>query len=544
MSQIARPRAGNQLGGSEAVASVNVGGASFTNPRWIWASANDYHVVSSGGITTSAQFPAFRRKTRIAGGRWAALAPVYLAASIQSNRTPAGASLDLANHTICGALEMSNGTEPTVFGSSNVGGTKIACTWGTVDEILVSGGMLVIGDPIYASAASLPFFEFTNRNLLPWERLGVSKAAAANVLASGNTIQEYNAPWNSRAKSEASFAAVKSTTMGADGSQGGGAGQYGLSDGADCSGFLGWIGIPLSGQKATMFTGTSIIQGTGDNNNRQGGVDPAGNTFANYDLIGWPCRWAESLTKSAPVLNFAIGGSGAVSLWNPSGNDWGSSSDAALSREVVANLAQYFDFFQVHDPQNDNISTIRASLETAIRMVRASNPAIKIFSVRVPNGGPTMAGGSTAYDSGNLNPKYAIYDTLFTEKKIDYQLDLRIDAANTFVTRANIESGTTTALGTTTTLIDTTKNWVRNFWVNQWVEIAGVKQRITANTATQLTFTAYGGAVASATAYAINGNTSDDQLHPSTYGHRVMAAAFETEQLRVGMNIPSFTRTK
>lgn len=524
---------------------VNVGGASFTNPRWIWASVNDYHVVSTGGITTTAQFPAFRRKARIAGGRWLALAPVYLAASFQSTRSPAGASLDLANHTICGALEMSNGTEPTSFNSSNVGGTKIACTWGGVDEILVSGGMLVIGDPIYASAASLAFFEFPNRNNLPWERIGFSKAAATDVLPNRNSIQEYNVPLCLRAKSEASFAAVKTTTMGADGSQGGGAGQYGLGNQGDTCGFLGWIGIPLSGQKATMFTGTSITQGTGDNSSMQGGVDPAGNTFANYDLIGWPCRWAESLTKSAPCLNFAVGASAARSLWSPSGNDWGSSSDAALSREVVANLAQYFDFFQVHDPQNDNISTMRAAVETSIRMVRAANPAIKVFSVRVPNGGPTMAGGNTAYDSASLDPKYAVFDTLFAEKKIDFQLDLRIDAANTFVTRANIESGTTTALGTTTTLIDTTKSWRTNFYAGQWVEIAGVKQLISANTATTLTFSAYGAAVASGVSYVINGNTSSDQLHPNTYGHRVMGAErFEAEQLRVGMNIPSFTRTK
>jgi hypothetical protein len=535
---------GKVIGAEALRIKVNTGGSASTDPRWIWASTSEPHSVSSGGITTSAQFPAFRRKTRIAGGRWAALAPVYLAASLQSIRSPAGASLDLANHTICGALEMSNGNEPTSYTSANTGGQKIAITWGGVDEILVSGGMLVIGDPIYASTASLPYFEFTNRNLLPWERLGVSKAAATDVLASGSGNQEYNAPWNARAKSEASFAAVKSTTMGADGSQGGGAGQYGLSTGSDCPGFIGWIGIPLSGQKATMFTGTSITQGTGDSYRRQGGVDPAGNTFANYDNVGFPSRWAEALTKSAPCMNFAVGASGAVSLWNPSGNDWGSASDAALSRELVAQLAQYFDFFQVHDPQNDNVSTIRASLEAAIRMVRANNPAIKIFSVRVPNGGPTMAGGSVAYDAGNLDPKYAVYDTLFAEKKIDYQLDLRIDGGNTFATRANIESGTTTALGTTTTLTDSTKSWARNFWVNQWVEIAGVKQRITANTATTLTFTAYGAAVASGVSYAINGNTSDDQLHPSTYGHRVMAANFETEQLRVGMNIPSFTRTK
>jgi hypothetical protein len=439
---------------------------------------------------------------------------------------------------------MSNGTEPTSFNSSNVAGQKIAITWGGVDQILVSGGMLVIGDPIYASQASLSAFEFPNRNLLPWERIGFSKAAATDVLPNRNSIQEYNIPMCLRAKSEASFAAVKTTTMGANGSQGGGAGEYGLGNSGDTCGFLGWIGIPLSGQKATMFTGTSIVQGTGDDDNMQGGVDPAGNTFANYDLIGWPCRWAESLTKSAPCLNFAIGASGAVSLWNPSGNDWGSASAGALSREIVSDLAVYFDFFQVHDPQNDNISTIQASVENCIRMVRSKNPSIKVFSVRVPNGGPTMAGGNTAYDSGNLNPKYAVYDTLFAAKKIDYQLDLRINAGNTFATLANIESGTTTALGTTTTLIDTTKNWRAGYWVNQWVEIAGVKQLISANTATTLTFSAYGAAVASATAYVINGNTSSDQVHPSTYGNRVMAANFEAEQLRVGMNIPSFTRTK
>jgi hypothetical protein len=453
-----------------------------------------------------------------------------------------GASLDLANHTICGALEMSNGTEPTSYLSTNVGGQKIAITWNGIDEILVSGGMLVVGDPIYASQASLSAFEFPNRNNQPWERIGFSKTSAANVLASVNGAQDYNAPMCIRSKSEASFAAVKSTTMTSTGAQTGAAGEYSLG-GADTCGFLGWIGIPLDGQKATMFTGTSIIDGEGDGSSMQGGVDPAGNTFANYDNSGWPGRWAQSLTKSAPYLNFAVGASAAVSLWNPSGNDWGSASAGALSREIVAQLAVYFDFFGVHDPNNDALGTLAASLDNCIRMVRSNNPSIKIFCVRVSNGGTTMAGGNTAYNGG-LAAKYAVYDPFLANKKIDYQLDLRIDAGDLFATKANIDSGTTTALGTTTTLIDTTKNWFRNSLVNQWVEIAGVKQQITANTPTSLTFTAYGAAVGAGTAYVINGNTSYDQLHPSSYGHRVMAAAFEAEQLRVGMNIPSFTRTK
>jgi hypothetical protein len=523
---------------------VNSSGSARTSPRWIWASCSFYQQVASGGAS-GAQHAAFRGKTRIAGGRWLALAPVYLAASWYPTRAPFGSSLDFPKHTICGALELSNGTEPTSWTSSNVGGQIRAVRWGGADELMVAGGMLVIGDPIYASDFSLPWFEFPNRALLPWERFGVSKASAGDLLPTVDLSQNYNAPMNTRNKSEANFAAVKATIMGANGGTSGGAGQFNASDGADRAGFLGWVGIPLDGQRATMETGTSIKQGTGDGGSILPGVDPAGNTPRNYDLIGYPCRWAQALTKSAPCLNISIGASSLSSLWGQTHNDWANPSDHALSAELIVKLSPYFDYFGLHDPNNEpDVPNHLVACENAIRSIRQASPGIKIFSVRLPNGGADSAGNTSAYNAATLDPRYANLDALFAAKKIDYQLDLRSGGSNEFVVTADIESGVTTALGTTTTLVDTSKNWLRNFFVGSQVSIGGVPKVITSNTSTTLSFSALGSAVASGTPYSILGHTTGDRTHPNAHGIRVLANNFESEQMRVGMNIPSFPRTK
>lgn len=523
--------------------------SSGTSPRAIWAS-NDEMLVAGTGQDTTNQFFSTRVKTSIAGGNWAAIAPVYCGSYLTGFKSPVGTN-NTDRATLSFTLELGNGSFQNTYTSTNAGSTApFQGTFnGNVDAVLLPGDILV-GDWVYPTDLGLSTFNFSDRTKLPWIRTAWSKNSATDVLGALSSARtEYNYPCNSHIAICDDYAHAKTLGL-ITGVTNYNSGNNFYSAGGSQSlpAPIGWIGIPASGQKAIIAMGTSIRDGDGSGLFRQGGVNPANNTMSNYDLPGWPNRFGGKLTRSVPVLNFGVGASTLYGRWSPdtAANSWMVGGYPAFNNQrlLLAKFCSWFDLLIADDVNNDSTGTFPDSLYHFTRFIQEQNPTIKIYGVREPNGGIDISGATVPY-GGGLDTKWSNEDSMVTNGYWDGMMTNREDINTKFFVDAGVQlSSTTTSNGTTTSLIDSGQNWLNAQWTNSWIKIGGVKQVITGCVGTTMTFNAFAGAVNSGTAYTIEGNTTSDQLHPNTYGQWRIADNLEAQLASKGISIPYFTRTQ
>ncbi len=254
-----------------------------TSPRATWASVSKRFEIHASGGGLSNQFFATRVKAKIAGGKWAALAPVFVCASLTTLQSPFGVS-NTPKVTLAFNLELANGTQTASYDSPNTGGTILQGKFNGVTDGIMQGGGVLVGDFIYASDASLPYFQWTDRTFLPWIRTAWSKTGAGDALFQTQAT-EYNYPCNSHTAVCTSYANAKTliNTTGVNNYNGGN--NFWGADAAALPTCIGFIGIPLDGQKSLVWIGTSIVDGDG------GEVDAVGHVFRHWpDWLAWLWR--------------------------------------------------------------------------------------------------------------------------------------------------------------------------------------------------------------------------------------------------------------
>jgi hypothetical protein len=177
-------------------------------------------------------------------------------------------------------------------------------------------------------------------------------------------------------------------------------------------------------------------------------------------------------------------------------------------------------------------------------MTKGENPKIQIYGTLEPNGYVDINGTNQPFQASRnaLDTQQA---GMVTQGYWAGILNMQGDGTHQYLDSGTQVTSVTTALGTTTTLTDTTQTWLPNQWVNSWISIAGVKQLISSNGVHTLTFSAYGAAVASGTTYSILGNQTGDGLHPNAFCQRsVMPGRIDTAFAAAGIVIPRFVRTQ
>jgi len=537
---------------SQSIRQSSLLADAITSPRAIWASASNVQVADPGGLTASQQFFATRVRLDVAGGRWAAIAFVYSGGYRSTLKSPFGTP-NTARATISAALELADGSQQTTYTSTNNGGTApFQCTFNGVTDGVLTPGSLLISDWIYPSDLGLSTFNFTDRTKLPWCRTAFSKNGSTDILGvKQNTA--YNYPCNSHSAQCTSYVNAK-TLIQATGvnAYNSGNDHWGANDSSGMPTCIGIIGIPLDGQKAVLWLHTSLGDGTGGPLGAgffAGGVDPTPTqSMFNYDQCGYPSAWAQLLTNSTPVLNISTGGSSMFQQWSSDpANNW-ASSDTALSssRWMMASVGQYFDYCIAQDVVNDGggLATYQNTLYQFTSMMKGENPKIQIYGTYEPNGYVDITGTTQAYQTAS-DALWTLQAGMVTAGFWAGMLNMRGDGTKLYLDSGTQVTSTTTANGTTTTLIDTGQSWITNQWVNSWVSVGGVKQVISSNTPTSLTFGAMAGAVNSGTAYLILGNQTADGLHPNAFCQRsVMPGRIDTQFAAAGIVIPRFTRTQ
>ncbi|MBS1729124.1 MAG: hypothetical protein JST51_20580 [Armatimonadetes bacterium] len=224
--------------------------------------------------------------------------------------------------------------------------------------------------------------------------------------------------------------------------------------------------------------------------------------------------------------------------------DWTTNAeDIALQKGTLARLMTYFDICIAYDPNNDSLSTLPGCIANFSSAMRSANPKLRLYTIKVPNGYTNESGALTAYDTGNLDPKYAVYDAALASGYTHGILNLQESAGKEYQNLGVQATGTTDSAGTMTTLNDSTATWTKNQWVGSFVTVGVQTKAISGNTRTQLTFATMLAAVGSGVSYSIGGNTSPDGLHPNRVGQLRLAANFKTEIDKLEA-IPTFTRTQ
>lgn len=521
--------------------------ASGTKPRAILASVAEYLQLDAGVSQTTDITFATRVRTRISGGKWAGFAPIFVGASVAALRSPVGTP-NSAPYTVAWALELANGVQtPGSFASLNTGGTIVGGTIGGHVDGIIDAGEVVFGDMIFATDFGLPYFQFTDRTLLPWVRCAFQKTNANDNIGAV-TVTEYNYPSNSCYATCSSFAVGKALILAQNANFNSGGDNWGAGDPQSLPSCIGFIGIPLDGQKGFVFFGTSILDGDGAIEYRQGGVNPANNTPANYDQLGWPSAFAQNLSNSVPVFNFAVGGSAALSTFsdNPTDRAWSTDANINNIRYILSEILPFSDVLVFFDVHNDSGATAPYAdiLQKGTEKIRRIAPSIKIFGCRVPNGYTDITNTFVPYNAGGLDPRWTAQDAMVTNGYWDGMLSVRDPGVNEYPDKGPQVTSITTSDGSTTTLNDSTATWLNNQWVGSWVSVGGVKRAITANTRTQLTFAAMGGAVLNATNYLILGNMTADGTHPNANCQRTMLPTnFKMSLSNTGMDIRYFSRT-
>jgi hypothetical protein len=183
--------------------------------------------------------------------------------------------------------------------------------------------------------------------------------------------------------------------------------------------------------------------------------------------------------------------------------------------------------------------------------LKSANPKIQTIAVRYPRDYVSISGGTAALDPATDDGKWDKIAT-FLGTTLDKIIDLRLDSTTTtgkyWPVIADRLTGTATAGSTTslTTGVAMLPNQYRNSWVRMTGGTAGnigVKKAISTNTAAGvLTVAAFSFAIAPGDTYVIEGNTSNDGIHPNMQGIWWMVNEAKTKFFGVAQ-VPRFTRT-
>lgn len=513
-------------GGSSGVPKKNYGAnfdkasylnARTTEPRVIWCTQSDYQLDDTSTSSTS-QFTGGVSTPRWAGGRWLAYAPVYVGATVSIGNSPVGSRLNTARADLCASMEIvgPTGAAQSGWDASRPDSTYVPILFNDVRDTKFGGGDFIVGDLLYASdvAGVGSFWQFDTPNSFPRIRTAVGKASATDILPRfANT--DVNKPSWARGFTAADYVTAKSIIDTTNMSN--------AAWNADNTVIapIGFVGIPMDGQTAFMFLGTSIFDSDGDGENRLGGINPSpAPTIRNYDLPGWPSRFSQAQDVSLPSLNFAVGASSLARLWsNGVTANWAATELIELQKRLILKLAQYFDYLIAYDVHNDPLAELAHSLQNFTSEMRAANPGLKIFGCKVPNGG-LLANGTTApYASGSLDPKWALLDAMVSNGLWDGMLSVRETGAPEYPTLADQLTFTATG-GSTTTIVLSTANWMPNWYINQYVTVDGETKRITSHDRTTMTVDSPFSASTAGKVAVVLGNTTYDGTHPSALGHR------------------------
>lgn len=531
-----------------------------TNPRVIWATSSYGMMVDNGGSSTTVQWGASRLKTNLSGGNWAGLASVYLGA-MQATKSRIGIN-NVPKYEIAAYLERSNGTNtPTTYASPNTGGTKVAFTWQGLSSASVIGSQVVVSDIIYPSAFSLGTFSVSDRTLDYWTKTAYAKTAATDNLG-GHGRSTYNYPRNEYWGDCNSFAAAK-TLIGENGlvSFQAGMNHFGTSAANNSiPGPIGYVGVPSSGQKAILWFGTSIFNGQNVGGFDPGNVNPSPFVPANMDGIDLGSFFADDLSISCPVLSLAAGATSLVDTWGTS-PALGDNGSAVNARKIIYELVKYFDYVVMHDVHNDPYdANWQAAYQLCCTTLHLGNPNVKIIAARPPLDVVGITGVTTG--AGNANDsKWSYVQGLLNTgiSGIDAYFDLR-ESGNVLwaMLPDRLASGTCTANGSTTTVVDTVNPHLCNTLVYSWIEFTsgpnnGLK-RIIGNNDIQgapgvITLTA---ALPNATAigdtYKILGNTSGESdglngLHGVYWGYKRLKDNFLAKLQAYDSSFKVFSRS-
>ena len=529
-------------------------GNANTSPRVIWASNSEGTNLCAGQNQNVNQFIASRVATRMAGGTWSALSALYSGAYQVSGKSRIGVTTH-SRAQIAANLERPNGTITTANSSPNTGGTRVAFTFQDgLTTGYVQGGQLSISDFIFASAYSLSSFEVTDRTRDWWVRTAMSKTAAGDLISSQECWSEY--PYNSHGAQCTAFAAAQ-TLIGANiaGVTGSGTDgwRYNLGSGQDVGvmSHLGLLGVPASGQKAVLVLGTSIastfqIYSLNDGSAIGPFTEVKQGTFRGV----WNQLAAEN-DVSMPCLNLALNSSKVADVWSTT-HGLADEMQAANARKLICDLAQYFDVVVCHDPENDaNDADFTTSYGRMLTALKSANPKIQTIAVRYPRDYVSISGGTAGLDANTDDGKWTKIAT-YLGTTLNAIIDLRLGTATAadkyWPVITDRLTGTATAGSTTslTTGVAMLPNQYRHSWVRMTSGTAGnigLKRAISSNTAAGvLTVAAFPNAIAASDGYVIEGNTSNDGIHPNMQGVWWMRDQLKTSFFAVA-GIPRFTRT-
>jgi hypothetical protein len=254
---------------------------------------------------------------------------------------------------------------------------------------------------------------------------------------------------------------------------------------------------------------------------------------------------------SMPCLNLALNSSKVADVWSTT-HGLGDEMQAANARKLICELAQFFDVVVCHDPENDaNNADFTTSYGRMLTALKSANPKIQTVAVRYPRDYVSISGGTAGLDPATDDGKWdkiATYLGTTLDAIIDLRLDTTTTAGKYWPAIADKLTGTATAGSTTslTTAVTMLPNQYRNSWVRMTSGTAGnigQKRAISSNTAAGvLTVAAFPSAITSGDGYVIEGNTSNDGIHPNMQGVWWMRDQLKTKFFAVA-NVPRFTRT-
>jgi hypothetical protein len=548
------------IGGGKSAFPIQIGAdahpslaAAFTNPRWICASVSTAMQVGQGASATNKTICS-RKKMKLAGGDWLALAIVYIGA-YNGVRNRLGQN-DIARTRLAAVAERANGASNGSFNSSNAGATQVPVTFSSgLTEGIIEGGFITVSDVLLPSQFGVSTFRVDNRGLDFWVRTAMDKPLANTVLP--EQFGSFNHPLNEHHANVADWATALALIAEVGVQNYNGANKFGSSDSNQLPCQMMIIGIPGSGQKAILGTGTSIFHGQNSPSFNPSGTDPI--TPANMNFTEFLPMFAEDLTVSAPVLSIPQGGSSIVDTWGDAPNIPGRAGDsqtpntqaAIIARSLQLQLSKYFDYVIGHDVQNDtDNATWRTAVNRFIDQTKAANPSIKILWCRPPSDGVTITGTSTG-DGTSQDGKWNYLQTL-VGSKIDAIFDLREPGQPRWAVLPDRLTGAATG-GTTTTVV-TGVPMLHNIMAGAWIQFTSgpnnglMKWCPTNNSAGVLTLdSALPNAVQAGDTFRVLGNTAGwggtDFVHGITFGYLRMAQNFRSRLSAFDPTFPFFTRT-
>ena len=535
------------------VAGAAPGTSAASSPRLILATHTRFFNAVASANGAARAFMYSRQRVRLAPGNWEELRPVLFNSrrggidGINSNETDEG----LLDAIYFGTFEMHNGvpaTSANYFPFTNQGGARADLTFGGCSSVLMRRGQVIVGDPVLPAQFGLTSFNGDDPELWPFVRNGfMSPDGVANLSIA--TAQDEMGPqyYQSERSDNGNPGFTTKAALLAHVRESGVSGDFGAYGQAPM--LFGFVGRPASGQRSYSFGGSSTPAGDGDQKAYVRDVTntlPAGGK-ANADLRSWPLRFLRRI--GMPGANGAQGGSNLNVNWGVA--DTAAGLPRANFRRGQTDLVKYFDVHIEDNTTNDagvtNLADYTAAVRRKVAVYKRENPHLKfgwtlrpwaVLDGNTTTTPPTEAGQTER--SGILRTDFfpAIL-ALKAEGVIDFILDLRGSAGYgsdipgkewAFCCSGSpVEPGTATG-GTTTSIVDASKNWPNSYWTDCWVSVGGISRRVTGSNANTITFaTALPAAVAAGDAYSFLPIVCTDSFHPNPYGTRRIAAFAEIE---------------